>query len=211
MKITLFIALIALLACGTVQADSLFTKSVEKGGTLISDKKPVYKEGDIITVLVRESIDASTQADTDTKKESDIKASAPPAANPFLISEAEGGLNIFSEEQLPNWNIGVDNEHKAKGETRRANKLVTTISCIVKKVEENGNLHIEGNKRVTVNREDSTLIIRGLVRARDVTPGNTVLSSQVANADIQLKGKGDLWNNSRRGLLTKVLDWFSPF
>jgi flagellar L-ring protein precursor FlgH len=192
-------------------ADSLFTKAAEKEGTLISDKRAVFKEGDIITVLIRENLDATTQADTNTKKDSSVEADAPPVANPFFISEAEGGLNIFSAEELPNWDIGIKNEHKSTGETRRANRLTTTISCTVKKVHENGNLDIEGSKQVTVNREDSTLHVRGTVRARDVGPGNTVLSTQVADAVIDLKGKGPLWNNQRRGILTRILDWFSPF
>jgi flagellar L-ring protein precursor FlgH len=81
----------------------------------------------------------------------------------------------------------------------------------VKKVYDDGNIDIEGEKRVTVNREDSNLFVKGTVRSRDVSPGNTVLSTQVANVTIELKGKGPLWNNSRRGLITKVLDWFSPF
>ncbi|MCX5759408.1 MAG: flagellar basal body L-ring protein FlgH, partial [Candidatus Hydrogenedentes bacterium] len=66
-------------------------------------------------------------------------------------------------------------------------------------------------KTVSMNREDSTIHVSGIVRARDVTPANTVLSMQVANAQIILKGKGPLWNSQRRGLLTRFLDWVSPF
>jgi flagellar L-ring protein precursor FlgH len=192
-------------------ADSLFNEVVEKNGTLISDKHASFKEGDILTVLVRETIDASTEADTNTKKDASVQADAPAAANPFLIADTPGGLNIIPEEVLPNWDIGIENEHKSTGKTTRANKLVTTISCIVTKVHDNGNIDIEGQKRVTVNREDSNLLVKGTVRSRDVSPGNTVLSTQVANVTIELKGKGPLWNNSRRGIITKVLDWFSPF
>ncbi len=191
------------------RADSLFSREVEAGGTLISDKTATFEEGDIITVLVRENIDARTQADTDTKKESTLEADAPAAANPFLVSNS--GLNILNPGELPNWDIGIENEHKTTGQTTRANRLITTISCTVVKVHPNGNLDIEGNKKVTVNREDSTLEVAGTVRSRDVGPGNTVLSTQVANANIELKGQGPLWNNSRRGILTKILDWFSPF
>lgn len=192
-------------------ADSLFSEAVEKNGTLISDKHASFKEGDILTVLVRETIDASTEADTNTKKDSSVDAQAPISANPFLTAESDGGLNIIPEEVLPNWNIEVENEHKSTGKTTRANKLVTTISCVVTKVYDNGNIDIEGQKRVTVNREDSNLLVKGMVRSRDVSPGNTVLSTQVANVTIELKGKGPLWNNSRRGIITKILDWFSPF
>lgn len=200
---------IALGLAAAAQADSLFTSEVEQGGTLISDKHATFQEGDLITVLVRENIDASTQADTKTKKDASVDASAPPISNPFFI--ADTGLNLFNAEELPNWDIELENEHKSIGETTRANRLITTISCTVTKVYPNGNIDIKGEKKVTVNREDSTLFIQGTVRSRDVSPGNTVLSTQVANANIELKGKGPLWNNSRRGLLTKIFDWFSPF
>jgi flagellar L-ring protein precursor FlgH len=85
------------------------------------------------------------------------------------------------------------------------------MSCIVTKVLPNGLLAIEGEKNVSVNREDSRMYLSGLVRSRDITPGNTINSHQIANARIELKGRGPLWNNQRRGILTKVLDWFSPF
>ncbi|HOS02957.1 MAG TPA: flagellar basal body L-ring protein FlgH, partial [Candidatus Hydrogenedentes bacterium] len=186
-------------------------KRASDQGTLISNKKPDFKIGDIITVQVVENIDASTEADTHTKKDGKVGTQAPVAANPFLISEGVGGLNIISSKQLPNWDIKTGNEHKATGSETRANKLITTVSCLVEEVMDSGNLRIAGAKRVTVNREDSKLLVRGTIRARDVRPGNTILSSQIANAEIELKGQGSLWNNQRRGIITRILDWFSPF
>ena len=206
---------ISLLASFAANADSLFSKHAQDEGTLVSAEKKKFKEGDLITVLVRESIDAITQSDTDTKKESDIEAEAPLAANPFLTATSmgpgAGGLNIINPEELPNWQIGIKNEQKTDGKTARKNKLQTTVGCVVTKIYDNGNIDIEGTKRVTVNREDSLVLIKGTVRSRDVSPANTVSSTQLANATVELKGKGPLWNNQRRGLLTKLIDWFSPF
>lgn len=202
----------AALLCATgARADSLFSENTERSGTLISLEEKQYKEGAILTVLVMESIDASTQANTNTKKESEIEAEAAIADNPFLVAEPPNGLGLISPGKLPNWSIDAENEHRATGQTLRKNKLVTTIACTVTEVYENGNLKIEGEKEVTVNREDTNIKMSGLVRARDITPQNTVRSDQIANADIKLKGKGPLWNNQRRGILTKILDWFSPF
>lgn len=192
-------------------ADSLFSEEVEDEGTLISDQKVKFEEGDIITVLVMESINSRTRADTETEKESDIIAIAPTAANPFLVANPPTGNGIFNPGELPNWNIGVENEHEARGLTRRDNTITTTIACVVTKTYENGNIEIEGEKVVQVNREETNVVVSGLVRGRDVTPGNTILSTQIANAKVLLKGSGPLWNNQRRGLLTKILDWFSPF
>jgi flagellar L-ring protein precursor FlgH len=200
---------VATLLASAAGADLIFNQEVAESGTLISDKAKQFEVGDLITVLVQETVDASTTADTDTRKESEIESEAAAAENEFLV--ADNGLNIFNPAELPNFNIEFEREHRAQGETRRANRLIMTVACRVKEIQPNNNLLIEGEKKVTVNREDSMIKVKGVIRARDVTPANTISSHQIAEADIELKGQGPLWNNQRRGILTKILDWFSPF
>lgn len=193
-------------------ADSLFTQQAASSGTLVAEKKTRFAAGDIVSVLVREKIDASTAADTNTKKESDVSTVANEAANKFLTTDGrDGGLNIMDTEELPNWGGQTENESKNRGQTTRESTLTTTVSCFVKQVFPNGTMLIEGERKVTINREDSTLFISGVVRSKDVTPDNTIPSTMIANAQIQLRGKGELWNNQRRGFLTKVVDWVNPF
>ena len=199
----------SLAAAVPAAADSLFSQRVAAQGSLVSDLQVFFKEGDLITVLVRETVEANTRADTKTKKESDVEAGADAGDNAFLVSN--DGLNILNPEELPNWKIEVENEHKATGSTNRRNQLVMTVTCRVVKVLDDGNLLIEGEKAVTVNREQSLLYVAGILRPQDVSPANTASSAQLANATVALSGKGPLWNNQRRGLVTKVLDWFSPF
>ncbi len=210
-KIMIVFLLCILCILSISYGDSLFTQDAQRAGTLISEKGTRFQPGDIITILVREKISASTTADTNTKKESDVESKAKEKDNNFLVAEKPDGLGLLNPDLLPNWKIEAENETKARGKTTRTSTLTTTIACVVTQVYPNGNLRIEGEKRVTVNREDSLLTVSGVVRSKDVAPDNTVLSTQVANAQVQLKGKGDLWNNQRRGLITKILDWFSPF
>lgn len=196
----------------SANADSLFNQKMAKEGTLVSERKMRFQPGDIITVLVREEIQADTTSNTNTKKESEVKSEAAADANPFLVTPVkEGGTGMLPEAKLPAWNIKAKNEHKGTGTTTRASTLTTTIACSVLEVLPNGNLIIAGTKSVTVNREDSMLDVGGMVRSKDVTAENTVLSTQVANATVSLRGKGPLWNNQKRGLVTRFLDWFSPF
>lgn len=202
---------IMVLAVLPARADSLFNQAAQKSGTLISEKIARFAVGDLITVLVREKIDASTQADTNTKKESDVESNANAADNAFLIADEPTGNNILKPDDLPNWQIEAENETRNTGRTKRVSTLTTTITCFVQEVLENGNLRIQGEKTVTINREDSTLVVSGIVRPKDILPDNTVPSTQLANATVLLKGKGPLWNNQRRGLVTRFLDWFSPF
>lgn len=209
---TMAVALAVSLGVSTLAgADSLFSADTEEKGSLVADSKKKYEPGDIITVLVQETVDASAEADTNTRKESDVASEAAASANQFLVADSPGGLNVMPAERLPNWDVQFEKEHRATGETTRRNKLVLSIACVVGQVHGNGNIEISGEKRVIVNRENSMMRVHGIVRSSDVTPANTVLSTQIAQAEIELKGSGPLWNNQRRGILTKILDWFSPF
>ncbi|MCC6487106.1 MAG: flagellar basal body L-ring protein FlgH [Candidatus Hydrogenedentes bacterium] len=205
------LALLGFVTASTALGDSLFTQDVAKQGTLVSMKKSRFQKGDIITVLVRESIEAQTDANTNTKKESDVQSTADADSNSFLVSPKPNGLGLLDPEKLPNWQLETENEQRTTGQTKRTNRLITTITCTVTGVQPNGNVELQGEKTVTVNREDSRIFVKGIVRSRDVTPENTVDSTQIANAIVELKGKGPLWNNQRRGLVTRFLDWFSPY
>lgn len=205
------VVVLGLVCASAAFGDSLFTQEVAKQGTLVSMKKSRFQKGDIITVLVRESIEAQTDANTNTKKESDVQSTADAESNSFLVSPKPNGLGLMDAEKLPNWQLETENEQRTTGQTKRTNRLITTITCTVTGVQPNGNVELQGEKTVTVNREDSRIFVKGVVRSRDVTPENTVDSTQIANAIVELKGKGPLWNNQRRGLVTRFLDWFSPY
>ncbi len=208
---TTSMTVLILFAVAGAFADSLFTRSAEKSGTLVSDKVDRFEVGDLITVMVRESIDASTTANTNTKKEVDTKSEAGETDNEFFVANGPQGLNLMNPKTLPNWDIGVTNETKARGTTLRKTTLNTAVTCTVKEVFPNGTIALEGERKVTMNREDSKLHVSGIARAKDVAAGNTIQSSLLANAEIVLRGKGPLWNNQRRGLFTRFLDWVSPF
>jgi flagellar L-ring protein precursor FlgH len=203
------IILLAVIACiaTTAKADSLFTQTAAKSGTLVAENVMPFKVGDIITVSVSETIQSSTVANTRTTKESELESEAEPGDNAFLIGSS--ALRMPSD-LLPNIGIETENETNNRGTTTRNSTLTTTVSCMVVRVYPNGNLLVEGTKQVTVNRENSTLLVRGVLRARDVTPQNTISSNLLANSVVQLSGKGPLWNNQRRGLITRLFDWLSP-
>ncbi len=209
MRTTVMVVAMALTACSAATADSLFSRQAEERGTLVSDNKMRFAVGDVITVLVREDIDASTDSDLTTRKRSQIDMEADPASNSSITgSEA---LIDLPEGVLPNVDIEADNRHQTTGTTRRRNQVVFTVTCSVTKVWPNGNVEIAGEKQVTVNRDDSLIKLSGVARTRDVSSENTIDSNLLANAAIELKGHGPLWNNQRRGLFTRLLDWFSPF
>jgi flagellar L-ring protein precursor FlgH len=197
----------ALLLCARAHGDSLFTRQVAEHGTLIAEDRMRFKAGDMITVLVRENVNATADSQLDTEKKSKIDVKSPEDKNATLT----GGWVDLNPAKLPNIGIDLKNKHESDGSTMRKNQVVFTVACTVVRVLPNGNVELQGEKRITVNRDDSLIKLTGIARTSDVTTQNTIDSNLLANAQVELKGQGPMRNNQRRGLLTRFLDWFSPF
>jgi flagellar L-ring protein precursor FlgH len=78
----------------------------------------------------------------------------------------------------------------------------------VKEVLPNGNLVLEGTRDLKLNKETQQIVISGIVRRDDVRPDNTVLSENMAMAEIRSMGTGGvIADRQRRGILTRLVDF----
>jgi flagellar L-ring protein precursor FlgH len=64
---------------------------------------------------------------------------------------------------------------------------------------------------VRINNETEILVVRGLLRKRDIGPDNTVESGYLANAQIEVYGQGILADKQKPGWLSRILDNMWPF
>jgi flagellar L-ring protein precursor FlgH len=163
--------------------------------------------GDIVTIRVVEVAEASKEATTSTGRSSSIDI---------------GIDNFFGiERNMATINKGIDpstlvvtkaeKEFEGTGKTTRKGKLTTSISALVKEVLPNGNLVIEGKRKMVVNNETQLLILQGIVRPEDISPSNVVLSTSIADAKIIYTGRGVIADKQRPGWFSRVLDWVWPF
>ena len=97
------------------------------------------------------------------------------------------------------------------GTAGQANSLSGEISVTVAQVYPNGTMLVQGQKRVTLNRGDEFIQIKGLVRTADVDRDNRVASTRVADAQIAYTGKGDVARAGRQGWLSRFFQVVSPF
>ncbi len=72
-------------------------------------------------------------------------------------------------------------------------------------------MQVQGEKRVTLNRGDEFIRIKGLVRSADIGADNRVPSTRVADAQIAYVGKGDVARAGRQGWLGRFFSVISPF
>jgi flagellar L-ring protein precursor FlgH len=56
------------------------------------------------------------------------------------------------------------NDYKGTGNTLRNDRFEAKITCIVREILPNSNMVIQGQQNVTVNAEDQTIVLTGIVR-----------------------------------------------
>lgn len=175
---------------GPAQAEgySLLNPSAAPAGGrqgLFSDQR-AHAVGDLLTIVVVEKFQASQSASTSADKSGSLSLGP--------------GTGIL-QQLLPGLGASGKGQSDAKGTTQRDGQVMAQITAVVQQVLPNGNLVVEGKQIITLNAEKQELVISGIVRPRDIRPDNTVLSSNVANAQIRFSGEGPVGYRQNMGLL----------
>ena len=153
--------------------------------------------GDILTVVIQEQ----TQVRNDEKVERSQDTSLAARLESFSLSE-----KTFKENILPRIDIRKEQDFNGEAKQSTNSDVRASIAVVVLDVQPNGNLVVAGTRTVEVNDETRTLRISGVVRPLDVTPTNSVTSSQVADARISIKGSGANTRQVTRGPVGQLFD-----
>ena len=141
---------------------------------IYSDSK-AHRVGDIISVILSESTQSQKSAKTELSK--DNNASLSP------ITGFGGAAINFDNKAIQ---FGYNQSSDFSGDSKA-----------------NGNLMIRGEKWMSLNNGDEFIRLTGIVRSQDISSGNTVTSSKVANARIEYAGTGSFADVQEQGWLSK--------
>ena len=136
--------------------------------------------GDLLTVILDEQTDATKQASTGISKDNSTSISAPTIL----------GQGVTWKGNPMSTSLESANDFTGKSDSSQSNKLHGSITVTVSQVLPNGSMMVQGEKWISINQGDEYVRLRGIVRPVDITPSNTVLSTQVGNAQIAYRGKG---------------------
>lgn len=152
--------------------------------------------GDILSVILNESTNASKSADTELKKGSSIDFD-----EATLLGKAVslGGYSFGTS-------LAQDREFAGESSSDQSNSLNGRIAVTVADVLSNGLLVVRGEKWMTLNRGEEFIRVSGLVRPEDIQPDNTVISTKLADARITYSGKGDLADTNRQGWASRFFN-----
>lgn len=139
-----------------------------------------HRVGDAITIELAERTSAQRKSGWERSDNSSLGAGA----------GVDGGTAV-------NGSFGVDatfnNQAMNENESVQRDLLQGTMTALVVGLDSlAGNLIIEGERSLHVNGETHIMKVRGTVRPFDVSSSNTIMSYQLANANIDYRRAGGI-------------------
>lgn len=163
--------------------------------------------GDIITVRIDEGDTATSQATTNLSRNTKMDAGLPALLN--LTGALAKALPGLDPTKL--LSFATNGQHAGQGSTSRSGKVAATLPVRIKRVLPNGDFYVEGSKVLLVNSEEHHLYLSGVVRPVDLLVDNSVASSRVAEAQVEITGRGVVSEKQNPGWAARVLDYVWPF
>jgi flagellar L-ring protein FlgH len=197
MKCLATIAAVLLLAPG-LAADSVWPANTTRG--ILADHR-ASRTGDIVTIIVQESV--SSQNSQSSKADKSSKADN--AITQFLFPLASSAAGT-KKGAYPGTAFDGSNEFASSGAISNKASLTSRAAVLVTDVLPNGNLVLEGVRHVAMGGERQYIVLRGIIRPDDISPSNTIASTSIANATLEVISEGSLSDTQKKGWLTKLYE-----
>jgi flagellar L-ring protein precursor FlgH len=215
-------AVAALLSCEPIAfAGSLWSEGTTNERGMFADKR-AKRVGDIVTIVVQENTVATNALELKTAREAKAGTGNPftNVVNQFItaLPAAILGKNSKIANALPKSPITAPPldaagtaEYKGGGEITNRQVVTSRVAVTVIDVLPNGNMVVEGVRLVRFSGETQYGSLRGVVRPTDVQKDNTVLSTNIADAQVEFVSEGTLTDAQKKGWLLRLAGKVSPF
>lgn len=178
------------------------------GASLYSDStyRPLFEDararhvGDVLTIVISENNTASKKSSTDATRKAAQNATVPTMVGISPLASLQG----LSTNGTDNYSFA------STGDAAMTNAFTSNMSVTVVEVFPNGNLLVSGEKQVAINNGNEFVRFSGVVSPA-VIVGNSVKSSQVADAKLEFRQDGDLNAVQTQGWLARFFMSVMPF
>ena len=194
-SIRLVFAAIACLTAAPLAAQNPYLRTGAKIGAVADQRARAV--GDVLTIAIQEQHSVRNEDKTERRQDSSLAA----RLESYTLDD-----DTFNNGTLPNVSVTKEQDFNGESKQNSGSDVRASIAVMVVDVQPNGNLVVAGQRTVTVNDEQKTLRISGIVRALDVTVNNTVGSQQVADARIAITGEGAGTRQVTKGPIGQLFD-----
>jgi flagellar L-ring protein precursor FlgH len=168
------------------------------GYTALHEGTRARRVGDLVTVMLVESLDSSKSTSANTGR-SGAAGIDPPTA---------GLLSFLNPDAL---NAEAEASFNGQGNASQRSTLSGSITVTISEVRPNGTALVVGERRMQLSQGNEWVQLAGIMRLADVSAENRVLSTQIADAQIIYGGNGAIQQASRPGWLSRFFNMVSPF
>ena len=203
---------VCLVTIRSARAGSLWKEGLTDERGMFADKR-AKRVGDILTIIVQETASVSNSEALKTSKssKSGVANIADAVIKQFITKLPNKGATPLLDPKTLNLSSTGSNDYTGGGEIKNSQTIATRAAVQIIDVLPNGNLVFEGLREVSFSKERQFASLRGLVRAYDIQPDNTVLSSNIADARIEIISEGTLTDAQKKGWLLRLNDKINPF
>ncbi len=200
-------------------AGSLWRDGLTEERGMFADKR-AKRVGDIVTIVVTETASLANSLDLKTNKESKagVEGFLSNVVNQFitgvpnaLLGKLQKNAGSIVVPSLPTLPVSGANSYTGGGEINNKQTITARSAVQVVDVLPNGNLVVEGTREISFSKERQFVSLHGIIRPYDIQPDNTVASSNVADAQIQVISEGELTDAQKKGWLLRLNDKINPF
>jgi len=143
----------------------------------------IFHEHDLIQIIVRESTAGQSTHETQTSKKVTLNGAV--TQWPDLAGLLNGVLHAGNTANLPQVDLQFTKKFDGDGDYKRSDDFTARLTAEVLQVLPNGNLILESRTQMKQDSEEFMLTVTGTCRPEDVSPANTIFSSQLHDLKIE--------------------------
>jgi flagellar L-ring protein precursor FlgH len=169
----------------------------------------VMRKHDLVSIVVQETSASTATGNTDLEHSADFNAEVDQWVKMNLAT-----LSLHGTAQANNpvqTKMQAQRDLKNTGEVDRSDTVTLRLEAEVIDVKPNGTLVVQAKKHIKNDEEEQSITLTGTCRVQDVDASNSVLSTDLHDLDLQKVTKGAVRDNTKRGLIPRLLDFINPF
>jgi flagellar L-ring protein precursor FlgH len=192
---------------GTTSPQSMDGSLYVKGSRVAQTRDfRAYDINDLVSIKVVESTTATNSANVSTERDD---TSARALTNLLSLEKLINLIPTIDTTAAVNGNNSSD--YSSAGSNNRTETISSTLTARIIDRMPNGNLVLMAQRNIIVNQERQVMVVQGIVRPVDIEDDNSIISTKIADLQIQYGGSGVISESMRRGWASRAINYIWPF
>lgn len=178
--------------------------------TYVAEPEPKsLKKHDLVTIIIREESEVTAKSKNEYNKSDALDAKVDAmiklmSSHPYVSG---GGTST----PAPEIKMSGSRDFSGEGKANRTDSFTTRITAEVIDVKPNNTLVLQATKRIKNDDEVQNIVLTGVCRVEDISPDNSVLSTQLYDMSLDKQNTGAVRDASKQGWFGKAFDFVNPF